>query len=104
MSETDKTDKNQINKPWLWKKGQSGNYAGRPKGTISIKSRLKQKLVENPNKLEELVDFYINNETPVMRKLLWEMIDGKPPQTSDVDISFPKTLIELIKGVDDEND
>jgi len=42
MSEenTEKTDKNQS-KPWLFKPGQSGNPAGKPKGLKSFTTKVK---------------------------------------------------------------
>ena len=36
---TDKTEKKQELRTWLFKKGQSGNPKGRPKGTFSLKAR-----------------------------------------------------------------
>ncbi len=51
MTDADNTAKKQqkrvIGKPF--KKGQSGNPAGRPKGSISVVAELKKKLEEIPN-------------------------------------------------------
>lgn len=44
--ETDKTENKQNDKPWLFKKGQSGNPNGRPKGTFSLKTYAKKYLEE----------------------------------------------------------
>jgi|SRR3990172_10579884 len=51
---------------------------GRPKGSLSIMAKIKKYLEDNPNKLDELVQYYITNEKE--RSLLLQMIDGKPPQ------------------------
>lgn len=81
-----------------FKKGQSGNPAGKPKGAISIKARIMKDLKENPEKMDELVKYYMDNETPIMRKLLWEMIDGKPAQSIDGGLGADgETLPILVK-------
>ncbi len=76
---TEITDKKQ--KTWLYKKGQSGNPLGRPKGSFSIKSRIIQKLEENPKKLDEMVNFLIKNHPA----LLLQMIDGRPSQNNNLE-------------------
>lgn len=43
-TKTEKTEKKQ--KYWLYKKGQSGNPNGRPKGSVSIVEGIKRKLLE----------------------------------------------------------
>ena len=81
-----------IGKPFT--KGFSGNPDGRPKGSLSIKTKIKNYLEDHPEKLEELMTYYI--ETPAMRDLLWKMVDGLPKQSVEVDM--PQSLIELIKN------
>lgn len=76
--DTEKTEAKQIDKPWLFKPGQSGNPEGRPKGSVSIMTEIKRYLKENPEKLEELMHYYIDE--PKMRELLLKMIDGMPKQ------------------------
>jgi hypothetical protein len=73
---TEETVKEQ--KPWLFKKGESGNPAGRPKGSLSVIGRLKQMWEEDPEDFESFVKGY--KADPLNRKHITEMIDGKPQQ------------------------
>lgn len=73
------TDKNQ--KPWLFKKGQSGNPAGRPKGRFSITTQIINRLEENPEQLDEIVNWLIKNR----KDLVWNKIDPNPPTDIKLD-------------------
>ena len=53
-------------KPYQWKKGQSGNPGGRPKGS-NLTARLRRALAENDGKLAELI----------VRRLIVEAGKGK---------------------------
>lgn len=66
-------------RPWLFKKGQSGNPAGRPKGSKSLKSYVKD-MLQNMND-EEKLDFLQG----IDKKTIWEMGESKPKQ--DVEMS-----------------
>ena len=107
---TDKTEEKQ--KDWLFKKGQSGNPNGRPKGSVSIKDRIRQRLQENPDEFENLVEFYLKDKK--MRDLLWKMLEGLPKQQTEhsgnIQVIFncdergfnPKLSTERIsEGIDD---
>jgi len=100
MEETDKTDKEQ--KPWLFKKGQSGNPNGRPKGSISIKDKIRKRLEENPEEFEALCDFYLKDKK--MRELLWKMIDGLPKQSVELGLeeTISEVKIEIVKNKENE--
>lgn len=54
------------------------NPDGRPEGSISPITRVKQIFQENPEKFKEFIENYI--EDPANRKHIVEMIDGKPKQ------------------------
>jgi len=83
---TDITDEKQI-KPWLFKKGQSGNPSGRPAGSISITAEIKKKLQEIPegqqkSYLELLINRILKQAVvdgnEQMIKQIWSYVDGVP--------------------------
>jgi hypothetical protein len=87
----EKTAKNNL-RP-AWKKGQSGNPAGRPVGSISVTSMVKKKLEEVPEGqqktyLELLVGRIIKQAIvdgdPQMIKTIWQYTDGQPKQGIDI--------------------
>ena len=65
-----------------WQKGQSGNPAGKRKGTVSLASALQRLLTKEPEKLEAvartLVDGAIAGDISACR-LLFERLDGHKP-------------------------
>lgn len=81
---------------YQWPKGVSGNPAGRPKGSISPRDKIRQMFEANPKYFEEFLSKYI--EDPSNRKHVVEMIDGKPSQALDMNIKLPESLIALIKN------
>lgn len=62
-----------------FKPGVSGNPAGRPKGSVSIVTRIKQKFEENPEYFDEWVNKLL--EDPKLRAEVMRQIDGSPKQT-----------------------
>lgn len=103
-NKTEKTaEKQQVGIPFKKGEDERRNMEGRPKGTISIKTEIKKRLKENPERFDELVEYYMKEETPVMRKLLWEMIDGKPKETSEVEVKLPKPIMDITNGVQKDN-
>jgi len=72
-----------------WKKGQSGNPNGRPKGSVSIVTALKQKLEEVPEGKEKTYLHYfieqimkktvIEGDVNMMKDVI-DRVDGKAPQ------------------------
>lgn len=105
MEKTDKTVDKQ-NKPWLFKEGQSGNPAGRPKGTYSLVTILKRKLQEiikdkGIEAGEELVKIWlekaINKKEFDAIKEVIRYIDGMPPQTLQLtkDETIEKIKVEI---------
>ncbi len=66
------------NRPWLYKKGQSGNPAGRPPGTFSLKEYAKKKLAAmTDEEREEYLD-------GIDKRIVWEMAEGKAKQDMDI--------------------
>lgn len=66
------------NRPWLYKKGQSGNPAGRPPGTFSLKEYAKKKLASMTDDEREV--FFEGMD----KKVIWEMAEGKAKQDTDI--------------------
>jgi hypothetical protein len=62
-----------------WKKGQSGNPAGKRKGTVSLASALQRLLIKEPSRLESicktLCDAAAAGDVSAAR-LLFERLDG----------------------------
>lgn len=81
--------------------GVSGNPEGKPKGTLSFMTRIKQFLMQNPEKFEELCQYYIENKR--MRELLLKMVDGQPKQNIEHDVGDTIEEVNInIKGRKDE--
>lgn len=91
------------------------NYNGRPRGSVSITTKIKQMLLEvSPDKkrtiLEELVDKIFNkaikdgNEQII--KLIWEYVDGKPKERVELEAEVETRdrgyLVDLLQKVDDK--
>jgi hypothetical protein len=75
MEEADKTEEKQR-KDYLFKPGQSGNPKGRPKGSISIKDKVRQYLEGHPEEVEAIVEHFVKTN----RELMWQMLEGRPAQ------------------------
>ena len=75
-------------KPWLWKKGQSGNIMGRPKGK-TMKEYARQYLERmTDEERDEWLDG-INKDT------IWEMSEGKPKQDIEADVNVISKVISV---------
>lgn len=88
MFESDKTEEKQE-KPWLFKKGQSGNPKGRPKGTFSLKTYVKHMLEEMTD--EQRQEFLAG----IDKKTIWEMSEGKPKQDMEVSGQLTSKVVRL---------
>lgn len=86
----------------LFKKGVSGNPAGRPKGSFSLVGLLKKKLQEHPKGkdrtyAEYFVDKVMNativkGDVAMMRDII-DRVDGKPKQAIDHTTKGEKIVI-----------
>ena len=66
----------------LWKKGQSGNPAGRPPGSVSPITEVKRIFESDPKRFQEFINAYLKD--PRNRQHIVEMIDGKAPGSSPI--------------------
>lgn len=87
----DESGEQTNSRPWLYKKGQSGNPSGRPKGSKSMKTYVKEKLARMTE--EEREEFLEG----VDKKILWEMAEGKAKQ----DVDLKGELTSKIVSVDE---
>lgn len=60
----------------------TGNANGRPKGSISVIGKIKQKFEQNPEYFEEWINEFL--EDGATRKAIMEQIDGKPARPIDL--------------------
>lgn len=87
MNPSDNQNKNSL-KPWLWKKGQSGNIMGRPKGK-TMKEYAREYL---ERMTDEERDEWLEG---IPKEKIWEMSEGKAKQdvSADVTLNGPGTII-----------
>jgi hypothetical protein len=82
------------NKPWLYKKGQSGNPSGRPKGSISMKTWIKNRLeTMTDDEREEFME-------GLPKEVIWKMAEGNPKQDTDVTSGGKELQPILVKFID----
>ncbi len=93
--ESDKQKEN-TSKPWLWKKGQSGNIMGRPKGK-TMKEYAREYLERMTN---EERDEWLEG---IDKHKIWEMSEGKADTKADV-TSGGLPIIVLANEIANKND
>ena len=76
-------------KPWQFKKGQSGNPAGKKLGTISLKVFAKNYIQGLTD--EEKLDFLEG----IDKRTVWEMSEGKAKQDLDISGEIVSKVISI---------
>lgn len=81
----DNSQEQSNSRPWLYKKGQSGNPGGRKKGSISMKEWIRRKLqTMTPKEREVFLE-------GVPKEVIWKMAEGAP--TNEITGKDGKDLI-----------
>lgn len=91
------TDENR-NADGTFKEGFSGNPNGRPPGSLSAMGRLKQLYAANPQKFDDFVLRYADNEANDRHQV--EMLDGKPMQSTDITTKGEAITPLLVKFIE----
>lgn len=79
-------EQNENSKPWLYKKGQSGNPGGRPKGSKSLKTYIKERFERmSDEEKEEFLD-------GLPKDVIWKMGEGNPKQDTDTHVDGNLTI------------
>ena len=92
----DSDNQTENNKLWLWKKGQSGNPKGRPKG-VTMKEYARLWLASMTD--EERAEFMEG----LPKEVIWKMAEGNPETKSDLTSGGDKLDTVLVKFINDEN-
>lgn len=87
--------------------GHTGNPNGRPKGTISLTTKIKALLEETPpDSKETFADLIVRRITRMalegdqtMLKLMWNYLDGMPKFSGEIEHKIPQNLIDMFKHV-----
>lgn len=82
--------------PYMWKKGQSGNPAGRPKGK-TMKEYARELL--NCQTEEERQDFLHG----LPKEVIWKMAEGNPETSTDITSNGEGLAPILVKFIDATN-
>ena len=98
MEEVEKQYKKQYDwlKGYQWKKGQSGNPNGRPKGK-TLKEFAREYLESLPD--EEKVEYLAT----LPSEIVWKMAEGNPANNTDI-TSGGKPIIQLAQEIIEKND
>lgn len=94
---TEKQPKNKVDYilPYMWKKGQSGNPAGRPKGK-TMKEYAKEMLA---CQTEEERQAFLHG---LPKEIIWKMAEGNPKQ--DTELSGTVNVIPILGGITQNGD
>jgi hypothetical protein len=87
----DTDNQSENSKPWLWKKGQSGNLKGRPKGK-TMKEWAKEYLAcMNDSEREDFL-------AGLPKDIIWKMAEGNPQNATEH--SGNLTISEVLDGLE----
>jgi hypothetical protein len=88
MEEAEKQsgEQKENSKPWLFKKGQSGNPSGRPKGSKSLKTYAAEMLASMTD--EERQDFLHG----LPKEVIWKLAEGNPAQDNNHNVEGTITI------------
>lgn len=92
MEPTEKQVPKQF-KPYIWKKGQSGNPNGRPKGK-TLKEFARDYLESLPD--DEKVEYLASLPTDIV----WKMAEGNPANNTDITTKGESLSPILVKFID----
>ena len=92
----EETQEQTNNRPWLYKKGQSGNPGGRPKGSKSMKTWVKERLETMTD--DEREDFLVG----LNRETIWKLAEGNPATNADI-TSGGKPIVMLAPEIVEKN-
>ena len=93
----EKSGKKEVKKDTRFKPGQSGNPAGKPKGTVSITSAIKAELLKIPPEqkktwldltVKRIMQKAVAEGDVQMIRTLWNYVDGLPKGTVDLTGNF----------------
>lgn len=98
MSEESDNQRENNLKPWLWKKGQSGNILGRPKGK-TMKEYAKQYL---ERMTDDERDEWLEG---LPKEVIWQMGEGKAEAKTDItpDGALNAVLVKFLDAKDNRD-
>lgn len=76
--EENESEKQSVSRPWLFKKGQSGNPGGRKKGSKSMKTWVKEMLESMTE--DERQEFIAG----LSKDIIWKMGEGNPENKTNI--------------------
>jgi len=82
--------------PYVWKKGQSGNPNGRPKGK-TLKEFAREYLLSLPD--DEKIEYLASLPT----EIVWKMAEGSPHTTSDITSDGQPLFIQVSEAIAAKN-
>lgn len=91
MSDTPDKQENNRNDDGTFRKGVSGNYAGRPKAK-TIRERVRDWLEEHPEDMEGFIEHFVKKN----RELTWQMLEGRPRQQTGLTYDGEKLELGVV--------